>query len=97
MSIFSKYYIARDYFKEYETGNIYQDSYVIDNSLKDTAVVFKLDVKEDGVMNLNIEHKQSSRRNEYIKGVDRERWPYIKYFLSRITREQSGIKSGIHS
>ncbi len=54
LSIFSKYYIARDYYKEYEKGSIFQDSYVVDNALKDTPVVFKLDVFDEGIMNINI-------------------------------------------
>ncbi len=84
MSIFSKFYIARDYFKSYEKNLVYQDSYLIDNAQKDTPYVFRLNVLEDGFLNLNIEHKESSRRAEFIKGVDRVRWPYIKYFLAKL-------------
>lgn len=30
-----------------------------------------------------------------MKGYDRDRWPYIKYFLARVQPEGSGFKSKI--
>lgn len=76
--------MAPDYFKIYSRNHIYQDSYLIDNALQDTPYVFKLKVLEDGFFNLNIEHMESSKRAEFIKGVDRVRWPYIKYFMAKV-------------
>lgn len=57
LSIFSKFYIARDYFRCYDNNHAYQDSYLVDNAKKDTPYVFRLNVLEDGFLNLNIEHK----------------------------------------
>lgn len=57
LSIFSKFYLARDYFRSYDRNLVYQDSYMIDNALKDTPYVFRLNVHEDGFFNLNIDHK----------------------------------------
>lgn len=62
LAIFSRFYLARDYFKSYTNDCVYQDSYVIDNAIKDIPTVFKLNVQEDGFLNLNIEHKESSKR-----------------------------------
>ncbi len=60
--MFSKFYLARDYFRSYDRNFAYQDSYLIDNALKDIPYVFRLNVLEDGFFNLNIDHKESSKR-----------------------------------
>jgi len=56
-----------------------------------------LNVQEEGFLNLNIEHKLISKRAEFVKGYDRVRWPYIKYFLAKIQPSESGMKSKIGS
>jgi hypothetical protein len=93
LSIFSKFYLVRDSFKSYSSNSIYQDSYIIDNAQKDIPYVYKLTVLEDGFFNLNIEHKESSKRSEFVKGYDRDRWPYIKYFLAQIQPNASDVKN----
>lgn len=57
--------------------------------------IYRLNVLEKGVININIEVPIQIKRPSH-KGNDR--WPYIKYFLSKITDEKSGVsKSGIVS
>lgn len=67
----------------------------MDNAQKDVPNVYKLTALEDGFFNLNIEHKESSKRSEFVKGYDRDRWPYIKYFLAQIQPNASDVKSKI--
>ena len=45
LSIFSKFYLARDYYKSYTNNRVYQDSYIMDNALKDIPYVYKLRVQ----------------------------------------------------
>jgi len=54
LSIFSKFYLARDYYKSYTNNIVYQDSYVVDNAQQDIPYVYKLKVHENGFLNLNI-------------------------------------------
>lgn len=67
----------------------------MDNAQKDVPYVYKLNVLEDGFFNINIEHKESSKRSEFVKGYDRDRWPYIKYFLAKVQYEAFDAKSKI--
>lgn len=54
MALFSKYYIAKDYFAEYGDCKVYQDSYQARRAIEGVPNVYKINVNENGTMNINI-------------------------------------------